>query len=515
MSGYSGPLPPEGFNMARYCLEASARSFPDKLALVVATDPADRGSDECWTYRALEEAVRRVGGGLRARGLERGDRILVRMRNTSDYALVYFGAIAAGLVPIPASEQLSAREIAFFLEDSGARAIAWSEGLALPVIPDGVDRIGPGDIATLKAWPAATYADTSRDDPAYLVYTSGTSGRPKGALHAHRAVWGRRPMYQGWYGIGPGDVMVHAGAFNWTYTLGVGISDPWANGATTVLYTGPRDIAVWSRLIDAYSGTIFAAVPTVYRQILKYCDINPKTMPSLRHGLVAGEALAPAVDAEWRERTGRVLYEALGMTEVSTYISCSPSVPIRPGSPGRPQEGRCVAILPIGGGTEPLAPGEVGLLAVHRSDPAMMIGYWNRPAETAEVFRGNWFCGGDLARMDEDGYVWFEGRNDDLMNAMGYRVSPLEVETVLASHPGVAECAVAEVHVREDVSVIAAFVVPTPGPDLTADALRAHAAGTLAQYKCPREVYFVDALPRTANGKLYRRGLAALAVPVP
>jgi acyl-coenzyme A synthetase/AMP-(fatty) acid ligase len=219
----------------------------------------------------------------------------------------------------------------------------------------------------------------------------------------------------------------------------------------------------------------------------------------------------PAIDREWRSRTGRVLYEALGMTEVSTYISCSPSVPIRPGSPGKPQEGRCVSILPIDGGTEPLPCGEVGLLALHRSDPAMMIGYWNRPAETAEVFRGDWFCGGDLARMDEDGYVWFEGRNDDLMNAMGYRVSPLEVETVLASHPGVSECAVCEVGIREDVSIVAAFVVRKPDADVTADAVLVHASENLAQYKCPREVFFVDALPRTANGKLFRRGLAALA----
>src|SRR5690606_30293221 len=176
-------------------------------------------------------------------------------------------------------------------------------------------------------------------------------------------------------GIGPDDVMVHAGAFNWTYTLGVGISDPWANGATGILYTGPRDIHVWPALIDAYRGTIFAAVPTLYRQLLKYCDITPSALPSLRHGLTAGEALPPAVDREWRTRTGRVLYEALGMTEISTYVSCSPSVPVRTGSPGRPQAGRCVAILPVGGGETPLAVGETGLLAVHRSDPGMMLGY--------------------------------------------------------------------------------------------------------------------------------------------
>ena len=140
-----------------------------------------------------------------------------------------------------------------------------------------------------------------------------------------------------------------------------------------------------------------------------------------------------------------------------------PGEPIRPGSPGRPQRGRRVAILPVEGGTDPLPPGEVGLLAVHRSDPGLMLGYWNRPDEEAAAFRGEWFLGGDLAEFDADGFVWHRGRNNDIMNAFGYRVSPLEVEKVLAAHPDVADVAVAERKVSEDVSVIAAFVVPKPG----------------------------------------------------
>jgi len=214
--------------------------------------------------------------------------------------------------------------------------------------------------------------------------------------------------------------------------------------------------------------------------------------------------------AAWGDATGTELYEALGMSEISTYVSSSPSDPIRVGSPGRPQAGRRVVILPREGGTEPLPAGEVGLLAVHRSDPSLMLGYWNRPDEEELVYRGEWFVGGDLAFLDADGYVWFEGRNDDLMNAMGYRVSPLEVESVLAEHPMVAEVAVTEVRVRADVSVIAAFVVPRDAAEPDAAALLDFARERLAAYKCPKEIVFVDSLPRTRNGKVTRRALTLL-----
>ena len=210
------------------------------------------------------------------------------------------------------------------------------------------------------------------------------------------------------------------------------------------------------------------------------------------------------------ERTGITLYEALGMSEISTYVSASPEVPPRPGSPGRPQPGRAVAILPVEGGVEPLGPGETGLLAVHRSDPGLMLGYWNRPDGEGDAFRGEWFLGGDLATMDEDGYIWFEGRNDDLMNAFGYRVSPQEVENVLLGHPAVAEAGVAEVRVRDDVSVVAAFVVAAEGVACDPAAILAHAERHLARYKLPRELCVVDSLPRTANGKLLRRELHTL-----
>lgn len=507
--GYAGELPPARFNMARYCLEEAARSTPDKVALIVVSDahaPAQQA--ECWSYAQLDTAVRRVAAGLQRLGLEPGARIMIRMGNTSDYALLFFGAIAGGYVPLPSSAQLTEEEANFLLADSGAQMLAVSDDLAIQSSAV-IQILSPAEIAKLRnSDELAGYADTAANDPAFLVYTSGTTGQPKGVLHAQRSAWGRRPMYQGWYGITSGEVILHAGAFNWTYTLGVGLTDPWANGATAVLYNGPRDITVWPTLMEKFRATLFAAVPGLYRQILKYNDLRAFDLSSLRHGLTAGEALNVALLEQWRDATGKELYEALGMSECSTYISTTPGDSIRPGSPGKPQPGRCVAVLPIEDGTEPLSSGETGLLAVHRSDPGLMLGYWNRPEEEEQVYRGDWFIGGDLAHFDDDGYLYYHGRNDDVMNAMGYRVSPLEVEHCLSQHPAVAEVAVAEVAVRDGVTVIAAFVAPRDPDEIDAAPLLAYAHEHLAAYKCPREIIFTDALPRTANGKVRRRDLA-------
>lgn len=492
--GYTGKLPPGQFNLARYCLADSVLRTPDKTALIVVSDASlPLEAAEHWTYRQLDHAVRATAAGLLARGLKPGDRLMIRMRNTSAYAVVFFGAMAAGLVALPSSSQLTSHEAAFLEKDSDISLVV-DEALAAEL---------------MRSTPLQGYADTRADDPAFLVYTSGTSGRPKGVLHAHRSAWGRRPMYQGWYGITPEDIILHAGAFNWTYTLGVGLTDPWANGATTILYVGEKDVQVWPQLLAATRATLFAAVPTLYRQILKYCDLRAHDISTLRHGLTAGEALSPALLAHWQAATGKNLYEALGMSECSTYISTAPGMAIRPGSPGKAQPGRCVAVLPVESGHEPLPAGETGLLAVHRSDPGLMLGYWRRPEEEAEVYRGEWFIGGDLAAFDADGYLWYHGRADDVMNAMGYRVSPQEVEAALIQHPAIAEIAVRENRVREDVSVIAAYVVLKEGQSCDGQTLIDFAKENLAAYKVPREIHFIEALPRTANGKVMRRALTA------
>lgn len=506
--------PPARFDMAWHCVGAPAQRQPEATALLVVHDAAAPAEvAERWTFAELDDAVRAVAAGFVALGLLPGERVLVRLGNTSDYPLAFFAAVAAGLVAIPTSAQLTPEEVAVLVADSQCRLLVCDEELRVEV-PAGVLTAGPADLARWRALPArAAYADTAADDPAYLVYTSGTTDRPKGVLHAHRAVWGRRPMYAAWLGIGPGDVMLHAGAFNWTYTLGVGLTDPWANDATAVVYNGPKDPTVWPRLIQRYRATHFAAVPGVYRQILARGGLAEADLSSLRHGLVAGEALTASLWTSWREATGRDLFEALGMSEVSTFVSSGPTVPTRPGSPGKPQPGRRVAVLPQDGpSTDPVPDGEIGLLAVHRSDPGLMLGYWRREREAQAAFRGDWFVTSDLVHVGDGGYIYYHGRNDDVMTAMGYRVSPLEVEHCLARHPDVGEVAVAEVQVREGLRIITAFVVPTDPDDresVDAAGILRYAAEHLAGYKRPREVVFVEALPRTANGKVVRRELAA------
>jgi acetyl-CoA synthetase len=505
--GYSGELPPASFNMARYCLRA-ARAPSDKPALLVVHDPAGRDI-ETWTFNALETAVLRAAYTLRStHALKVGSRLVIRLRNRTSYAHAFFGAIAGGLIPIPASPDLTERELNFVLADGEAAAIVLDGSLphgsfspSLAVIPEKVL------VDSVEAGPVAGYADTAADDPAFLIYTSGTTAAPKGVLHAHRSAWGRRPMYRGWYGITPNDRLMHAGSFNWTYTLGTGLCDPWANGATSIVYTGEKDPALWPRLLRDHDVTIFAAVPGVYRQMLKYGDVEGEPLPALRHGLTAGEALSNLVASEWEQKTGKCLYEALGQSELSTYISSAPDIPPMPGKVGRPQPGRCVAIL-AEEGSEPLSAGDEGLIAVHRTDPGLMLGYWRRPEEEKQVFRGEWFVGGDAGVMDGDGYVSHLGRRNELMNAGGFRVSPAEVEQELAKHPDVAEVAVTEIAVRDGVSIIAAFVVMRDRrkSGLVAD-LASFASTALAAYKRPKEYVIVQALPRTANGKLKRTEL--------
>ncbi|MEO1399443.1 MAG: fatty acid--CoA ligase family protein, partial [Pseudomonadota bacterium] len=332
------------------------------------------------------------------------------------------------------------------------------------------------------------YANTSANDPALLIYTSGTTARPKGVLHGHQMAWGRRPMAEGWYGLTPNDRLMHAGAFNWTFTLGTGLIDPWMAGATAIINTGPRDPDIWPKLLKRTDATLFAAVPGLIRQILKYAGSAVTDLPSLRHAMIAGDTPPNGLFEDWQKATGTPLYEALGMSEISTYISCGPNVPRRPGAIGRPQAGRAVAILPeTDPSTKPLPTGEIGLLAVHRTDPGLMLGYWNRNDEEREVFRGEWFIGGDLAEMDQDGYIIHHGRDNDVMKPLGYRIAPQEIEDVLVAHSGVAEAACTEVEIKNGVRVIAAFIVPEhpTSPPSEADLLK-HANANLAAYKCPR-----------------------------
>jgi acyl-coenzyme A synthetase/AMP-(fatty) acid ligase len=347
---------------------------------------------------------------------------------------------------------------------------------------------------------------TRADDPAYLVYTSGTTGYPKGVLHAHRALLGRQPSSDYWFDFDPaGDRVLHAGKYNWTYVLGTGLMDPLYRGHTAIVHEGATDATMWPGRIARHGATIFIGVPTIYRQILQKTAFGRGDVPTLRHCMSAGEQLSAEVLAQWRERFGLELYEALGMTECSYYLCETASRPIRPGSAGFVQPGHDVRLLDPTTLAE-VPPDTEGMLCIPRGDPGLMLRYWNQPEETAACFRGDWFLTGDYARRDTDGYVWFLGRRDDLINTFGYRVSPHEVERVLKSHPAVADAAVVGEVVGPEKTVVAAYVVPRDRDLLPEDLIR-FAHDHVAAYKAPRQVYLVDELPRTRNGKVLRRAL--------
>lgn len=492
----TGPFAPcpAPFNLARYVL-AAGEATPDKIALqILRLSGAER-----WSYAALTRAVRGIGAGLLAEGLTPGDRVLLRLGNTVDFPLAFLGAIAAGLVPVPTSSQLTAHEITGMAAQLDPAAVIAAPGIALPQAECPVI-----ETARLHDWRDLPPCDWAMGDPdrlAYLVFTSGTSGNARAVMHAHRAVWARRMMWQGWYGLTAEDRLLHAGAFNWTYTLGTGLMDPWAIGATALIPAEGITPAQLPLLLKRFDATIFAAAPGVYRQMLR-ADLP--TLPRLRHGLSAGEKLPDATREAWESATGTAVFEALGMSEVSTFVSAAPGHPAPLGASGFAQPGRRLAVLDPEG--TPVERGAPGVLAVADGDPGLFLGYWGQPGETAARMKNGWFLTGDVVSMDDEGAIHYLGRGDDMMNAGGYRVSPLEVERAMNAHPGILESAAIEAAVSETTSLIALYYVPAdPAPDEAA--LAAHAAATLARYKQPRLFRPVAALPKSANNKINRRAL--------
>ncbi|MFW5679643.1 MAG: class I adenylate-forming enzyme family protein [Pseudomonadota bacterium] len=487
-----------GFNLTDWCLTPGAADAP---ALLLVDGPAVVSTHSRAELRA---EVDRLAQAFAAE-FQPGARVALRMANSPAMAVAFFAAARAGLIAVPLSPQLTGPEVQSLVTDADAALLLTENvddpalaGLTLPCLH-------PQDLEGRAALPTI-----GENDPVLLIYTSGTGGRPKGVLHAHRMVKGRLPMREGWLAFRPGDRVLHAGTLNWTYTLGVGLMDPLSVGATAVLSRGTTDPGAWPVLIEAHFVDVFAAVPTVYRRLLKHGDPSLLKGSRLRHGLTAGEALPAALWQAWHDATGLPLYEALGMSEISTYVSSSPSVPTKPGSPGKPQTGRRVGLLDPDT-LEPFdEPGRIGLLAVHASDPGLTLGYWRRPDEDARVRFGEWFAGGDLASFDAEGYLHYHGRADDVMNALGVRTSPLEIEAVLARHPAVQEVAVTTTRNAEGVELITAFVVPSKETTVDETDLRRFAGQHLAAYKLPKRVVEVETLPRTANGKVQRKQLSRL-----
>ncbi|WP_170463437.1 class I adenylate-forming enzyme family protein [Ruegeria arenilitoris] len=491
-----GPPPPcpSPFNLAAHVLR-HADGVSDKTALsVLGPDSAQN-----WTYRNLKQAILGTGTGLLQAGLAPGDIALMRLGNTVDFPIAYLGAIAVGIVPVPTSSQLTEPETARMIDDLKPAAVLRDPVVACAAHPF---QIKLGDLAAMRDLPPAAFQMGDPDRMGYVVYTSGTSGRPRAVAHAHRAIWARQMMVDGWYGLRETDRLCHAGAFNWTYTLGTGLMDPWTIGATALIPEPGTDLNDLPALLRQHNATIFAAAPGVFRKVLNSGE--DITFPDLRHGLCAGEKLPRHLHERWVDATGTELYEAYGMSECSTFISSSPAHPARGNALGQPQPGRRVAIL---GPDGPVPQGQEGTIAVHRSDPGLMLTYLNAPDEADARMQGDWFLTGDQGAMAVDGQITYLGRDDDMMNAGGYRVSPVEVEAALSRYPGIAQVGAAAVEVKPDTFVIAAFYT---GPEkLDDDALRTYVEANLARYKQPRAFIHLPELPAGGNGKLLRRALPA------
>lgn len=478
-------------NLAEHVLRAGL-SNPDKLALsVIGPSRAER-----WSYGRLIAAVRGTATGLLQAGLVPGDRLLLRLGNRPSFPVAYLGAIAAGIVPVPTSAMLTESEIGKLARGLSPAMVVAGPGIALPDHPAPV--LAEADLAGFASLPPADFAQGDPDRLAYIIYTSGSSGQPRAVMHAHRAILARQMMFDGWYGLRASDRLMHAGAFNWTFTLGTGLMDPWTLGATALIPADGTAIEQLPLLAARHGATILAGAPGIFRRMLR-ADWAP--LATLRHGLTAGERLDPALRRAWHSRTGTDLHEAMGASELSTFISGCPDRPAPEGAAGFAQPGRHVTVLDEAGA--PVPAGQPGLLAVRRDDPGLFLGYLDQPEDTAARFRGDWFITGDLAQISDDGAISMLGRADDIMNAGGFRVAPPEIEEVLASHPEAGDLAVAEIAVGPGSSIIAAFWTGTA----EAGELRALAEAGLARYKQPRDYIRLAALPRTATGKINRRAL--------
>lgn len=518
---------PKQFNIGAACTDKHLHTpIAQTVAMIVEDDAL--GTSQM-TFAELASRTDQFAQLLRNSGVAAGDRVLIRLPNSLDYPIAFLGTMKRGAISVPTSTLLTAEEVAYLAKDSTATVLV-TDKAAWPALQDHLSNLpnlkhvflsGVGEIqphASLQVsdlsqqLAAISHCEgnhaTAADDPAYLVYTSGTTGYPKGVLHAHRALIGREPAAKYWFNFAEDqqDRIMHSGKFNWTYVLGTGLMDPLYLGKTVIVHEGKNDADLWTRLIAKHAATIFVGVPTIYRQIIQKSTAAQADVPSLRHCMSAGEHLSDEVLQQWRGRFGRDIFEAVGMSEFSYYLSQSVFRPIRPGSAGFPQPGHAIQLLNPDT-LEAVPSGEEGMICVPDSDPGLFLRYWNLDEETAKYKHDGWFFTGDYARYDADGYIWFLGRKDDIIKSFGYRVSPYEIERVYKSHPAVADCAAVGEELEKDKLLVVTYVILQPDATVTADELLAFGKQHLAAYKTPKTVYLTKDFPRTKNGKILRKDI--------
>ncbi len=508
------------FNIAEACCDVWARAEPNRPA--VRIPQPDGGWSDC-SYRQLSLASRRLANLLAAHGVGRGDRVGVLLPQCLETVLTHLAIYRLGAVAVPLFTLFGEDGLRFRLADSGACALV-TDLANFPKVDaireDLADLlhiflIDGTETNALDLWQALASASDDHDiiatgpeDPAFISYTSGTTGQPKGALHGHRVLIGHLPciaLAHDFLGA-PGDCI-------WTPA-----DWAWMGGLTNVLlpslYYGVPVVAHRAGKFDPEAALRLmrnlevrnAFFPPTALKLLRESDAGQFT--GLRTMASAGESLGGEL-LDWVQGAfGLTVNEFYGQTECNAVIGNSSALfPVRSGSAGRRIPGHHVAILSKTGTEVPR--GEIGEIAVRSPDPTMFLGYWNNPAKTEEIFSGPWLRTGDEGMMDEDGYVFFRARADDVITSSGYRIGPGEIEECLLGHPAVAMAAVVGVPDRIRTERVKAFVVPRVGinPEGLDAALIARVRERLSPHVAPRDVIFVDSLPLTPTGKIQRRVL--------
>lgn len=477
------------------------------------------------SYGDLQTQVNRLGNGLKSLGLSRGDRFLIRLPGAVEFYVAFLAGLKIGAVAIPTPELLRERELRHIMTVADVRIVITSDHLAGPVralreeIPSlrhlvclgtqDPSEIDLGDLVDRSA-DDLVGEETSPRDPAFILFSSGTTGVPKGIAHAHRAfnMCLGDPCGKEGMGLSSRDVVLHPHDPAWSYSLGCGFLFPLFEGASIVTSSAripPEDVLQW---VEAHSVSILACVPTFYRAILSHPGLEDHhDLTSLRYCLSAGEPLTTNTLHEWQRRMGVLILDHIGQGEVSMFCANTPHQEIEPGSIGKPLTGYKVAVVDDAG--EEIV-GQVGHLVIAEDNPGLFYDYLGMPEKWADTHRNGWYYTGDLAEKDEDGFFWYVARSDDLITSRGYLISPAEVENTLADHSAVLEAAVVG-HPHEDWGeIVTAYVALKPEfepSEELEEELAAHVRRELAPFKTPKRLVFVPELPKTSTGKILRRRL--------
>ncbi|WP_083442304.1 acyl-CoA synthetase [Nitriliruptor alkaliphilus] len=521
---------PAAFNATRDIVDARAASDPDRAALLMVS-PDGRTADR-YTFAQLRDRTCQAANVLADLGVTKGDRILVMLPRVIAWYDVVLAAIRLGAIPMPATTQLTAKDLAYRIDRAEASVVVTDpDGMAridairadrpslrLALVADGAadDWV---DLSAAMADASITEPDvveTAADDPMLIYFTSGTTGNPKMVLHTHASYGlGHQITARYWQDLGPGDIFWGVSDTGWAKAAWSKLFGQWGVGATVMAWNaqGKPDFEQMLRMIVDHGVTVFCAPPTIYRNFVLR-DLSGYDFSSLRHCLAAGEALNPETFEAWRRATGTAIHDGYGQTETVNLLANYPCMPIKPGSLGKPTPGLDVVIVDEQG--EPLPPGSEGQIAVRvqpQRPPWLFTEYWRDEEATARSHLGDYYLTGDRAHVDEDGYFWFRSRNDDVIISSGYRIGPFEVESVLMEHEAVAETAVIGVPDEMRGEAVKAFVVLAPGHEPSSELaaeLQQFVKEQTAPYKYPREVTFMEELPKTISGKIRRVELRRL-----